>query len=42
MNKHKLEIQKNNLSWEKTSVKKCDKVDCNEKGNLKLLSLEFY
>ena len=47
MNKHKLEIQKNNLSWEKTSFKKCDKVDCNEKGKFKapksrILLNEYY
>ena len=47
MNKHKLEIQKNNLSWEKTSFKKCDKVGCNEKGKFKapksrILLNEYY
>ena len=47
MNKHKLEIQKNNLSWEKASFKKCDKVDCNEKGKFKapksrILLNEYY
>ena len=47
MNKHKLEIQKNNLSWEKTSFKKCDKVGCNEEGKFKapksrILLNEYY
>ena len=47
MNKHKLEIQRNNLSWEKASFKKCDKVDCNEKGKFKapksrILLNEYY
>ena len=47
MNKHKLEIQKNNLSWEKTSFKKCDKDGCNEKGKFKapksrILLNEYY
>ena len=32
MNKFKLGIQKNNLSWEKTHYKKCDSPKCNEKG----------
>ena len=32
MNKFKLDIQKNNLSWEKTHYKKCDSPKCNEKG----------
>tara|TARA_B100000575_G_scaffold124489_1_gene99311 strand:- start:2723 stop:3316 length:594 start_codon:yes stop_codon:yes gene_type:complete len=47
MNKHKLEIQKNNLSWERSSFKKCDKIDCNEKGEFKapksrILLNEYY
>ena len=47
MNKHKLDIQKNNLSWEKSSFKKCDNVDCNEKGEFKapksrILLNEYY
>lgn len=32
MNKFKFDIQKNNLSWEKTQYKKCDSPKCNEKG----------
>ena len=32
MNKFKFDIQKNNLSWEKTQYKKCDYSDCNQKG----------
>ena len=32
MNKFKFDIQKNNLSWEKTSFKRCDSDKCNEKG----------
>ncbi len=32
MNKFKFDIQKNNLSWEKTHYKKCESPKCNEKG----------
>ena len=32
MNKFKFDIQKNNLSWEKTHYKKCDSPKCNKKG----------
>ena len=32
MNKFKFDIQKNNLSWEKTHYQKCDSPKCNEKG----------
>jgi len=32
MNKFKFDIQKNNLSWEKTHHKKCDSPKCNQKG----------
>ena len=32
MNKFKFDIQKNNLSWEKSNCKKCDSPKCNEKG----------
>ena len=35
MTKHKLDIKKNNLSWEKTSFKKCDKENCDEKGEFR-------
>jgi len=32
MTKHKLDITKNHLSWEKTHFKKCDKKDCKQRG----------
>ena len=32
MNKYKFDIQKNSLSWEKRSFKKCDFTKCNAKG----------
>tara|TARA_B100001027_G_scaffold35733_1_gene22073 strand:+ start:137 stop:724 length:588 start_codon:yes stop_codon:yes gene_type:complete len=32
MTKHKLDITKNDLSWEKTHFKKCDKNGCKQKG----------
>ena len=32
MNKFRFDIKKNNLSWEKSSFKKCDSDRCNEKG----------
>ena len=32
MNKFRFDIQKNNLSWEKSSFKKCDSDKCNKKG----------
>ena len=35
MNKHKIDIQKNDLSWEKSVFRKCDKEDCKEKGEYK-------
>ena len=35
MNKFKFDIQKNNLSWEKSHYKKCDSPKCNEKGEYK-------
>ncbi len=35
VNKHKLDIQKNNLSWEKPLFRKCDKKNCKEKGEFK-------
>ena len=35
MNKFKFDIQKNNLSWEKKSFKKCDSDKCLEKGEYK-------
>ena len=48
MNKFKFDIQKNNLSWEKTHYKKCDSPKCNEKGKYRapksrvLLNKYFY
>ncbi len=35
MAKHKLDITKNHLSWEKTHFKKCDKNGCAEKGEFR-------
>ena len=35
MNKHKIDIQINNLSWEKNFTRKCDKVNCDEKGEFR-------
>ncbi|MBI04566.1 MAG: molecular chaperone DnaJ [Pelagibacteraceae bacterium] len=35
MNKSKLEIQKNNLSWEKKIQRICDKSNCKNKGEFK-------
>ena len=35
MNKFRFDIQKNNLSWEKSSFKKCDSDACNKKGEYK-------
>ena len=32
MNKFRFDIQKNNLSWEKSVFKKCDSEKCNKKG----------
>ena len=32
MVKHKIDIKKNHLSWEKHYIKICDKKECNEKG----------
>ena len=32
MNKFRFDIQKNNLSWEKSVFKKCDSEECNKKG----------
>ena len=32
MNKFKFDIKKNNLSWEKSSFKKCDSIQCLERG----------
>ncbi len=48
MNKFKLDIQKNNLSWEKTTFKECDSINCSKKGEYKapksrlLLNEYFY
>ena len=35
MGKHKIDINKNSLSWEKTFFRKCDKNDCNNEGKFK-------
>ncbi len=32
MSKHKIDIKKNNLSWERVFFRECDKEDCKEKG----------
>ena len=47
MGKNKIDIKKNHLSWEKTIHRKCDKDDCNKKGEFKapksrLLLNEYY
>ena len=35
MGKHKIDINKNSLSWEKTFFRKCDNNDCNNEGKFK-------
>ena len=35
MNKHKLDIQKNNLSWEKSEFRKCDNDECKNRGEFR-------
>ena len=35
MGKYKFNIQKNDLSWEKTHFKKCDSENCNERGEFR-------
>ena len=35
MGKHKIDINKNTLSWEKTFFRKCDKNDCKNEGKFK-------
>ena len=47
MAKHKLDIKKNSLSWEKTLIRKCDNPECNEKGEFRapksrILLNEYY
>ena len=47
MGKNKIDVKKNHLSWEKTIHRKCDKDDCNKKGEFKapksrLLLNEYY
>ena len=47
MGKNKIDVKTNHLSWEKTVHRKCDKDDCNEKGEFKapksrLLLNEYY
>ena len=32
MGRHKIDIKKNHLSWEKNFIKNCDKDDCHQKG----------
>ncbi len=35
MGRHKIDIKKNTLSWEKNLFRECDKVSCKEKGEFK-------
>jgi len=35
MNKFKFHIQKNNLSWENTNSKSCDRLNCNKNGEFR-------
>ena len=35
MRKHKIDIKKNDLSWEKNYFRKCDDKDCKKKGECK-------
>ena len=35
MSKHKIDVRKNHLSWEKSYFRKCDKLDCNDEGKFK-------
>ena len=35
MSKYKIDVKKNSLSWEKTYIRECDKIDCKEKGEFK-------
>ncbi len=35
MKRHKFNIQNNVLSWEKNHIKKCDRIECTEKGEFK-------
>ena len=47
MAKHKIDVKKNHLSWEKNYVRKCDKEDCENKGEFRapksrLLLNEYY
>ena len=35
MSKHKIDIKKNSLSWEKSFFRKCDKDKCENKGEYK-------
>ena len=35
MGKHKIDINKHSLSWEKTFFRKCDNKDCNSEGKFK-------
>ena len=47
MSKHKIDIKKNSLSWEKAFFRKCDKHDCKKEGEYKapksrILLNEYY
>ena len=35
MSKYKIDVKKNSLSWEKTYIRECDKIDCKQKGEFK-------
>ena len=35
MGKHKIDVRKNNLSWEKSFFRKCDNAKCTEEGKFK-------
>ena len=35
MSKHKINIKKNHLSWEKSFFRKCDKDKCKNRGEFK-------
>ena len=35
MSKHKIDVKKNTLSWEKAYIRKCDNIDCKKKGEFK-------
>ena len=35
MSKYKIDVKKNSLSWEKTYIRECDKIDCKQKGEFR-------